>query len=43
MHQQHWEGLLKHKLLGFTGDPVVNNLPRNARDTGSILVREDPT
>ena len=28
---------------GFPGGPVVKNLPANARDTGSVPVRDHPT
>ena len=31
------------KRRGFPGGPMVKNLPCNTRDTGSILVQEDPT
>ena len=35
--------LLKEFAEGFPGGAVVENLPANAGDTGSILVWEDPT
>ena len=35
--------LIKERSLGSPGGPVVKNLPRNARDIGSILVLGDPT
>ena len=34
---------IKKHLEGFPGGTVVKNLPANAGDTGSALVREDPT
>ena len=36
-------GHQKCNFQGFPGSPVVKNSPSNARDTGSILGRGDPT
>ena len=30
-------------MLNFSGGPMVGVLPTNAKDTDSVLVREDPT
>ena len=40
-----WDMLVSKKLQvrNFWGGAVVKNPPANAGDTGSILVREDPT
>ena len=34
---------LKKLIVDFPGGPVVKNPPASAGDTGSTLVREDPT
>ena len=42
---EHREGISSSRrwFLGFSGGPVVNNLPVNAGNTGSIPARKDST
>ena len=43
LSESHHFGAFVDTSLSIPGGSVVKNLPANARDIGSILVREDPT